>query len=107
MEPAFLTERLERFLEMVLVPFKVADKIKKSPKGFSCTLERDKSKPAPTKEELKEQMEERAALAKKEKKAKKKAKAENTVLPPKETPETEETKETEKSPESEEVKTKE
>ncbi len=73
MEPAFLTERLERFLEMLLVPYKIADPIKKSPKGFSCTIERDKTKPAPTKEELKEKMQERAMATKKEKKEKKKA----------------------------------
>ena len=72
MEPAFLTERLERFLEMVLVPFKIGDPIKKSPKGFSCTIERDKNKPAPTKEELKEMMKERIAANKKDKRDKKK-----------------------------------
>ena len=76
MEPAFLTERLERFLEMLLVPYRIGDPIKKSPKGFSCTIERDKSKPAPTKEEVKEKMKERAAITKKEKKDKKKAKDE-------------------------------
>ncbi len=52
MDKTFLTKRLELFLEMVPVPFKIADSIKKSPKGFSCTIERDKTKPAPTSEEI-------------------------------------------------------
>ncbi len=76
MEPEFLTERLERFLKMILVPYKISDKIKKSPKGFSCTIERDKTKPAPTKEELEEKMKERKLEQKKEKKDKKKEKEE-------------------------------
>ena len=41
MEPAFLKERLERFLKIIPVTYKVADEIKKSPKGFTTTLERD------------------------------------------------------------------
>ncbi len=72
MEPEFLTERLEKFLEMILVPYKIADKIKKSPKGFSCTIERDKSKKAPTEEEIAKQMKERQEKIKKSKKDKKK-----------------------------------
>lgn len=40
MEPAFLKERLERFLKIIPADYKLADEIKKSPKGFSCTLER-------------------------------------------------------------------
>jgi translation initiation factor IF-3 len=47
MEAAFLTERLQRFLAMVPVPFKIADPIKRSPKGYTCTLELDKTKPMP------------------------------------------------------------
>jgi translation initiation factor IF-3 len=47
MEEAFLKDRLKGFLDMVHVPYKIADDIKRSPKGFSCTLERDKSKPIP------------------------------------------------------------
>jgi translation initiation factor IF-3 len=79
MEPKFLTERLEKFLNMLLVPYKIADPIKKSPKGFSCTLEKDKSKPTPTKEELATLKEERALEQKKEKKEKKKAQSETTI----------------------------
>ncbi len=43
MEDAFLKERLERFLAMIGTPFKIAEEIKRSPKGFSCTIERGKS----------------------------------------------------------------
>lgn len=40
MEPEFLKERLERFLKIIPAEYKVADPIKKSPKGFTTTLER-------------------------------------------------------------------
>ena len=40
MEPDFLKERLERFLKIVPVEYKVADEVKKSPKGYTTTLER-------------------------------------------------------------------
>lgn len=40
MEPAFLKERLERFLKVIPADYKLADEIKKSPKGFTTTLER-------------------------------------------------------------------
>lgn len=40
MEPNFLKERLERFLKIIPTEYKVADEIKKSPKGFTITLER-------------------------------------------------------------------
>jgi len=40
MEEGFLKERLERFLKLVPSDYKVADPIKRSPKGFSTTLER-------------------------------------------------------------------
>jgi translation initiation factor IF-3 len=49
MEEAFLKERLGRFLTMIRTPHKIAEEIKRSPKGFSCTIERDKSKPVPEK----------------------------------------------------------
>jgi translation initiation factor IF-3 len=52
MEETFLMERLQRFLAMVFVPYKIAESMKKSPKGYSCTLERDKAKNIPTPEEL-------------------------------------------------------
>ncbi len=40
MEPTFLKERLDRFLKIIPTEYKVADDIKKSPKGFTITLER-------------------------------------------------------------------
>lgn len=40
MEFNFLKERLERFLELVTEDFRIADEIKKSPKGLSVTVER-------------------------------------------------------------------
>jgi translation initiation factor IF-3 len=40
MEEAFLKERLERFLKIIPAEYKIADDIKRSPKGFSTTLER-------------------------------------------------------------------
>jgi translation initiation factor IF-3 len=40
MEQSFLKERLERFLKIIPAEYKLADEIKKSPKGLSCTLER-------------------------------------------------------------------
>lgn len=39
MEQEFLKARLERFLKLIPVEYKVADPIKKSPKGFTTTLE--------------------------------------------------------------------
>ena len=43
MEFAFLKERLERFLLLITESYKIAEEIKKSPKGLSVTIERDKS----------------------------------------------------------------
>jgi translation initiation factor IF-3 len=40
MEQGFLKERLERFLKIIPTEYKIADEIKRSPKGFSITLER-------------------------------------------------------------------
>ena len=41
MEPEFLKERLQRFLKIIPIEYKVADEIKKSPKGFTIIIERD------------------------------------------------------------------
>jgi len=54
MEFEFLKDRLERFLALIPESYKIADEIKKSPKGLSVVLEADKSKkvapkPAPPK----------------------------------------------------------
>jgi translation initiation factor IF-3 len=40
MEQEFLKERLERFLKIIPTDYKIADPMKKSPKGWSTTLER-------------------------------------------------------------------
>ena len=40
MDPVFLKERLERFLKIIPTEYKVADEMKKSPKGYTTTLER-------------------------------------------------------------------
>jgi len=43
MEFNFLKERLERFLAIIPESYKIADEIRKSPKGLSVVLERDPS----------------------------------------------------------------
>lgn len=43
MEFPFLKERLERFLAIIPESFKIADEIKKSPKGLATVIEFDKS----------------------------------------------------------------
>ncbi len=45
MEEAFLKERLSRFLKIIPVEYRIADDMKKSPKGYSTTLERATNKP--------------------------------------------------------------
>jgi translation initiation factor IF-3 len=40
MEESFLKERLTRFLKIIPAEYRIADEIKRSPKGFSTTLER-------------------------------------------------------------------
>ncbi|MBM3271855.1 translation initiation factor IF-3 [Candidatus Kaiserbacteria bacterium] len=47
MEFDFLKERLERFLAIVPESYKIADEIKKSPKGLSVVIERDPSRKGP------------------------------------------------------------
>lgn len=47
MEFDFLKDRLERFLAIIPESYKIADEIKKSPKGLSVAIERDASKKAP------------------------------------------------------------
>lgn len=49
MEFEFLKDRLERFLAIITESYKIADEIKKSPKGLSVVIERDASKKAPPK----------------------------------------------------------
>jgi len=40
MEPEFLKERLRRFLKIIPAEYKIADEMKKSPKGWTTTIER-------------------------------------------------------------------
>lgn len=40
MEPEFLKERLSRFLKIIPAEYKIADEMKKSPKGWTTTIER-------------------------------------------------------------------
>jgi translation initiation factor IF-3 len=49
MEFEFLKDRLERFLAIIPESYKIADEIKKSPKGLSVVLERDASGKKPPK----------------------------------------------------------
>lgn len=41
MEESFLKERLDRFLKIIPAEYKLADPIKKSPKGFTTIIERE------------------------------------------------------------------
>lgn len=51
MEAKFLISRLENFLKIIPIEYKIADPIKKSPKGYTVTLEREgKAKFEPGKE---------------------------------------------------------
>ncbi len=45
MEEAFLKERLDRFMKIIPTEYKVADDIKRSPKGFTITIERMAGQP--------------------------------------------------------------
>lgn len=45
MEEAFLKERLDRFMKIIPTEYKVADEIKRSPKGFTITIERVAGQP--------------------------------------------------------------
>lgn len=47
MEFSFLKDRLERFLAIIPEAYKMADEIRKSPKGLSVVIERDPSKKPP------------------------------------------------------------
>lgn len=43
MDEKFLKERLNQFMTVIKEPYKIAEEMKKSPKGYSLTIERDKS----------------------------------------------------------------
>lgn len=76
MEPAFLKERLGRFLKIIPAEYKLAEEIKKSPKGFTCIIERvGKSVKGPKiikEDEVKEEKTEKK-MPEKEQKSKKKS----------------------------------
>lgn len=57
MEAAFLKERLDRFLKIIPIEYKVADDIKKSPKGYTVTLEREGKAKFQKSKELEEEKE--------------------------------------------------
>ena len=42
MQEAFLKERLERILKLISVPYKIAEPLKKSPRGMALVIEREK-----------------------------------------------------------------
>lgn len=67
MEAGFLKERLERFLKIIPSDYKVADPIKKSPKGFTTTLERVPGVKKAHKPKILEEEKEPEAKKKKEK----------------------------------------
>lgn len=48
MEESFLKERLDRFLKIIPADYKLAEEVKRSPKGFSTTLERVSGKTGKT-----------------------------------------------------------
>ncbi len=78
MEADFLKERLERFLKIIPAEYKIADEVKKSPKGFTTTLERVPGggkvhKPKVLEEVKKEPEKKKAATDKPEVKTKKKS----------------------------------
>ena len=55
MEFPFLKDRLERFLAIIPESYKIADEIKKSPKGLSVVIDRDvaaKKAPRPQKQAI-------------------------------------------------------
>jgi translation initiation factor IF-3 len=77
MEPAFLKERLGRFLKIIPAEYKLADPIKKSPKGFTTTIERivgvKVQKPKVIDEEVIETTKKKKKVVKTENKSKKKS----------------------------------
>ena len=75
MEADFLKERLERFLKIIPADYKIADPIKKSPKGFTATIEKiagakaDKVKIIEEKTEKEEEKKQTEEVAKSKKKS--------------------------------------
>lgn len=77
MEQNFLKERLERFLKLIPAEYKIAEEMKKSPKGFTTTIERvpgtKHKKPKVITEEKKPEKAEKKKDAEPEQKSKKKS----------------------------------
>lgn len=77
MEEKFLKERLDRFLKIIPTEYKIADEVKRSPKGFTTTLERDgkvkKSDKPKILDEVKKEPEKKVDAEKAENKSKKKS----------------------------------
>lgn len=61
MEESFLKERLERFLKIIPAEYKLADPIKKGPKGYTTTIERVAGSKAASKPVIKAEVVEKAA----------------------------------------------
>jgi translation initiation factor IF-3 len=61
MEEGFLKERLERFLKIIPAEYKLADPIKKGPKGYTTTIERVPGSKAASKPMVKTEVVEKAA----------------------------------------------
>lgn len=53
-EKDFQKERLDRILNLITEPYKIADSIKKSPKGIMLVIEKDRAKKPETKEKTAE-----------------------------------------------------
>lgn len=78
MEADFLKERLERFLKIIPAEYKIADPMKKSPKGWTTTIERVGKVKKSDKPKIIEEVDEKKAAKKaaktdEEKKSKKKS----------------------------------
>lgn len=68
MEPEFLKERLDRFMKIIPAEYKIADPIKKSPKGWTATIERlGKAPKAGDKPKVIDEVDEKKAAKKAEK----------------------------------------
>ena len=87
MEPNFLKERLSRFLKIIPSEYKVADPMKKSPKGFTTTLERtgkikksDKPRILEAEEEIEKKKKKEAEKSKAKQKNKSKKKSLDDLL---------------------------
>jgi hypothetical protein len=70
MEAEFLKERLDRFMKIIPAEYKLADPMKKSPKGWTATIERIGKVKKSDKPKIIEVIDEKKAAKKTEKPAK-------------------------------------